>query len=75
VAGVGAMNYRRFIAYDVVGGTAWVGLCVLAGYWLGNFETVKNHFPLAIAAVVAVSVMPMVIEYLRSRRQKSPDAE
>ena len=72
VAGVGAMNYRRFIAYDVVGGTAWVGLCVLAGYGLGNLKIVKDYFPLAIAAVVAVSVMPMVIEYLRSRRKKGP---
>ena len=72
VAGIGAMNYRRFIAYDLVGGTAWVALCVSAGYLLGNVEFVRNHFSLAIAAVVAVSVMPMVIEYLRSRRKKGP---
>ncbi len=69
VAGVGIMNYAKFIVYNVVGGVAWVALCVGSGYVFGNNDFVKEHFSLIILAIVLISVMPMVVEYLRSRRQ------
>jgi membrane-associated protein len=68
VAGIGAMNYAKFIVYNIVGGVAWVALLVFAGYWFGNQEFVKNNFSLVIVAIVVISVMPMVVEYFRSRR-------
>jgi membrane-associated protein len=68
VAGIGAMNYTKFIVYNVVGGLAWVAVCLFAGYWFGNFEVVRKNFSLVVIAIIIISVMPMVVEYLRSRR-------
>lgn len=67
VAGVGAMNYTKFIVYNVVGGIAWVAIFILGGYWFGNFEPVKEHFSLVVLAIIAISVMPMAVEYIRAR--------
>lgn len=69
VAGVGAMNYGRFILYNIVGGIAWVALFVFGGYWFGNIEFVKKNFSLVVVAIIIISVMPMAIEYLRARRR------
>lgn len=71
VAGIGAMNYPKFIVFNIVGGLAWVGLCVGTGYGFANIDFVKQHFSLVIVAIVIISVMPMVVEYLRSRRQSA----
>ncbi|MBU4270852.1 MAG: DedA family protein [Planctomycetes bacterium] len=68
VAGVGAMNYTKFIVYNVAGGIAWVAIFVLGGYWFGNFTLVKEHFSLVVLAIIAISVMPMIVEYIRARR-------
>lgn len=71
VAGVGTMTYRKFFAYNVIGGIAWVLACVLAGYFFGALEFVKKHFELVILAIIGISVMPMVIEYLRHRAARN----
>ena len=75
VAGVGAMNYRRFLVYNVVGGVAWVTGFLFAGYWFGNIPWVKENFSAVILAIIFISVMPMVVEYFRhvqtAKRQKS----
>jgi len=71
VAGIGAMNYAKFIVYNVVGGIAWVALFVFGGYWFGTRSFVKNNFSLVVLAIIAISVMPMVIEFLRARRSKA----
>ena len=68
VAGVGKMNYFRFALYNVVGGIAWVLICVGAGYAFGNVGFVKRHFELVIVAIVVISVLPMVVEFVRARR-------
>ncbi len=67
VAGIGAMTYLRFLVYNVVGGVAWVTICLLAGYFFGSRPLVKNNFSLAILAIVFISVLPAVIEYVRHR--------
>ena len=54
-----------------MGGVAWVALFVFGGYWFGNLEFVKKNFSLVILAIIIISVMPMVVEYLRSRRQSA----
>jgi membrane-associated protein len=69
VAGIGAMNYRRFIVYNVVGGMSWVGIFLGGGYWFGSREWVRDHFHYVIAAIILISVMPILIEYLRARRR------
>ena len=69
VAGIGAMNYRRFLAYNVVGGLLWVAVCLFAGYFFGNLPFVKKNFSLVILAIIVISVLPAVFEYLRHRAQ------
>jgi membrane-associated protein len=69
VAGIGAMTYPKFLAYNVVGGIAWVAICVFAGYFFGNLPFVRKNFSLVILAIIVISVLPAVIEYLRHRRE------
>jgi membrane-associated protein len=70
VAGVGAMTYPRFLAYDLVGGVAWVGLFSWAGYWFGNLPKVRENFSLVMLGIIAISVAPMLIELIRARRHR-----
>ena len=65
VAGIGLMNYRKFLLYNVVGGAVWVLSMTLAGYWFGGIPIVKKNFELVVIAIVLLSVMPAVIEYAR----------
>jgi membrane-associated protein len=67
VAGIGAMTYPRFIAYNIVGGVGWILILVLAGYFFGNVPIVRGNFSLVILAIIIISVMPGVIEFLRHR--------
>lgn len=71
VAGIGSMTYWRFITYNIVGGVAWVAICVFAGYYFGNLEIVKNNFSLVIIAIVLISVLPMAVEFLRHRLSRT----
>lgn len=68
VAGIGRMGYAKFLAYNVIGAVAWVLVCVLAGWWFGNLEVVRKHFELVLIAIIGISVLPMVIEFVRARR-------
>src|SRR5687767_5419771 len=68
VAGIGRMNYFRFFLYNVVGGIAWVLICVMAGYWMGSIEFVQKRFELVIIAIIVISVLPMVVEFWRARQ-------
>jgi membrane-associated protein len=63
VAGVGTMSYRKFLAYNIIGGAAWVVGCLQAGYWLGNIPLIRDHFELAVIIIVAVSLLPAVWEF------------
>ncbi|HUJ71210.1 MAG TPA: DedA family protein [Verrucomicrobiae bacterium] len=69
VAGVGHMRYLKFTAYNVAGGALWVVLLLFGGYWFGQLEFVKKHFGIVELAIIIISVMPMVIEYLRHRKE------
>ena len=69
VAGVGTMSYRQFLLYNVVGAVLWVGLLVPAGYFFGTIPIVRENFTLVVLAIVAISLMPIVIESLRARRR------
>jgi membrane-associated protein len=68
VAGVGSMNYARFILYNIVGGLAWVVIFIVGGYLFGNIPMVKRNFTLVIMVIIVVSVLPGVVEFVRHRR-------
>jgi membrane-associated protein len=69
VAGIGSMSYRYFAAYNVSGAITWVLSFLIAGYWFGQLETVKRNFHIVILAIIVISVMPMVVEFIRARRE------
>jgi membrane-associated protein len=71
VAGVGNMHYRTFVRYNIIGGILWGTGLPLLGYFLGQFEIVKNNIEIAVLVVVAISVLPVVIEFINHRRKKS----
>jgi membrane-associated protein len=73
VAGIGEMTYPKFALYNIFGGTVWVTAFLLAGYWFGSSPLVKTRFHLIIVAILVISVMPMVIEYIRARRQRKAE--
>ena len=69
VAGIGEMSYPAFAFYNIVGALLWVGVCVGAGYVFGNFPLVKDNFSLVAIGIVLVSLLPMVVEFIRHRRK------
>ncbi len=71
VAGVGAMSYGRFAAFNITGGVAWVGLFVSGGYYFGSLPVVKHNFSAVIFAIIIISILPGMIEFIRHRRQAS----
>jgi len=70
VAGAGAMTYGTFALYNVIGGALWTVICVGAGYLFGNIPVVKQNFEFVILGIIAVSLLPMVIEVLRNRSSR-----
>lgn len=72
VAGIGSMTYIRFLSYNVIGGISWVAVFVFGGYRFGNIPAVRHNFTLVIIAIIIISVMPGVIEYIRHRRSVQP---
>ena len=74
VAGIGKMTYIRFIGYNVTGGILWIASFVFGGYYFGNIPMVKKNFTLVIVAIIVLSVMPGVIEFLRHRLKASRTA-
>jgi len=73
VAGIGRMTYGRFLLYDVPGGVAWISIFVYAGYFFGNIPIVKRNFTLVVFAIVFISLLPAVIEYVQHRRRGHAD--
>ena len=71
VAGIGKMTYSRFIFYNVLGSVAWIAVFILGGYYFGNLPVVKSNFTLVIFAIVAISMLPVVIEYFRHHFRSS----
>ena len=67
IAGVAQMDYPRFLSFNVFGGIGWVISMTMAGYFLGEVELVRRHFEKVIIGIVLVSVLPIVLEYLRGR--------
>ena len=70
VAGIGRMPYSRFISYSVFAAVFWVISMTLSGYFFGNIPIIKRNFSAVILMIVFISILPAIIEYLRSKRQK-----
>ncbi len=70
-AGLGKMNYTRYITFCVVGAIFWVCLLSLAGYFFGNIPIVKNNFEKVILGIIGISVLPIIISYIKSKRAPS----
>ena len=77
VAGIGAMTYSHFIIYNVVGGIAWVTAFTLLGYFFGNVPFVQENFEFVVVAIVLISVLPMIYEYIadKSRSRKAAQSQ
>jgi membrane-associated protein len=71
VAGVGEMNYGRFLSFNVFGGIGWVALMTLLGYGLGGVPLVRRHFEKVILLIIVVSLAPAVLEVLKARKRRS----
>ncbi|OPG02966.1 hypothetical protein B1R27_30460 [Streptomyces sp. GKU 895] len=74
VAGAGRMKYRTFLTYNVIGGVAWGTGVTLAGYWLGQIDVIHKNVEAILVLIVFVSVVPIIIEYLRERSKKKKAA-
>jgi membrane-associated protein len=70
VAGVGAMPYGRFLAYDIAGGALWVGSCVWMGYGLGNLPFLKQNFSLIAMVIIVLSLVPGIVTMIRHKLEK-----
>ncbi|MBC8103625.1 MAG: DedA family protein [Cytophagales bacterium] len=73
VAGMGDMPYSKFLTFSVLGAALWVGVCVTAGHFFGSLPFVKKNFEVVVLGIIAVSVVPMIVEILNHRRS-SPKA-
>jgi len=70
VAGIGQMRYRRFFVFNLIGAVAWVGLILPIGYAFGNLPMIKRNFSIVIVVIIAISVLPAVVELLRDRKSR-----
>ena len=75
VAGMGAMEFGPFMIYNVIGGVAWVGVCMFMGVFLGEQPFIKSHPDIAILALVALSVLPMIFEFVMHKRRAKKKKE
>ncbi len=70
VAGVGKMNYPRFLFFNITGGLLWVAVCILSGYFFGNLPFVRDNFSIFILAIIVVSLIPSAVELIRHWRAR-----
>lgn len=73
VAGIGTMHYRTFLEYNVTGGFTWVALFTVAGYFFGNISFVKNNFSHVALGIIIVSVLPLVYEFIKAKREQQEE--
>ena len=71
VAGVGYMSYARFSIYNLIGGISWVSLFVFTGYFFGNIDFIKKNFSFAVLGIILISLLPILIEFIRHKLKKS----
>lgn len=70
-AGMGRMNFRRFIIFSAIGAVLWAGGVTILGYFLGNVEFVKKNIELILILVIVISLLPVILEWIKHRRQRA----
>jgi len=70
VAGVGQMNYPKFLLYNITGGVIWIGLFAIGGFLFGNIPIVKNNLTFVVILIVVISILPAVIEIIKKYQYK-----
>lgn len=75
VAGIGKMNYWHFLSYNVIGGVLWIVGLTLAGYFLGSIPFIKDNFEIVVFVIIFLSLLPMIFEYLKTKRQAKANRE
>jgi membrane-associated protein len=70
VAGIGQMNYLKFIPYNMIGGVLWISLYLGGGYFFGNLSFIKNHFSYALISIIIISLLPGVILFIKVKYKK-----
>lgn len=70
IAGLGKMDYRKFIAYNAIGGLTWVSFFALSGYFLGNITQVKENFSIIVIIIITISFLPVAIEFIKTKKSK-----
>lgn len=75
VAGIGKMNYSKFIPYNMIGGGLWVSLFLGMGYFFGNLPFIKEHFSYVLIAIIVISLVPGVIVFIKEKIKKDGDSE
>lgn len=68
VAGIGKMNCARFLTFSIIGAVLWVGACLTGGYFLGSLDFFKKHFELVVLIIVAISLIPVAVEFVKARK-------
>ena len=74
VAGMGAMTYKRFMAFNLVGGVLWVCSFIYAGYLFGNMPIIRKNFTMLVMGIIVFSILPIIIETVRHRLKRSAEA-
>ena len=74
IAGVAKMDFRKYAIYSTIGGVLWAGIITLAGYYLGNFTIIKDNIEIVLILVVLISIIPIIIEYIKHRRETPEQA-
>lgn len=69
IAGVGTMKYIRYIKYCILGAILWVTIATMAGYFFGGFDIVKKNFEVVVLGIIVISILPMIVGYIRSRQR------
>ncbi len=69
VAGIGEMTYKKFMTYNVVGAVAWIFIFIPLGYFFGNLPFIQSNFKLVMIAIIVISVLPPIIEFIRERNK------
>lgn len=71
VAGIGSMTYKKFALFNIVAGISWISLMTLSGYFFGDIPIVKNNFAIVVMAIIFISILPGVVQFISQKRQRS----
>lgn len=70
-AGIGEMNYKKYLSFDVLGGVLWIGSLTTAGYLLGEVEVIRKHIDLVCLGIIGISVLPIIVTMVKSKMAKA----